>query len=74
MLVLVSILIKYFSDAKLSINYSNIEILSFFITINFISYEISNLITILTSPWDEDQIGVKSGTKHVLYEKITNFT
>ena len=74
MLVLVSILIKYFSDAKPSIYYSNIEILSFFMTVNFISYEISNLIIIITSPWDQDQIGVKSGTKNVLYEKMTNFT
>ena len=46
LLVLVSILNKYFSDTKLSIYYTNIEILTFFMTVNFISYEISNLITI----------------------------
>ena len=40
---------------------------------NFISYEISKLITILTSPWNQGQIGIKPYTKHVIYQKVLSF-
>ena len=25
------------------------------------------------SPWDWDQIGIKLGTKHIIYKKLANF-
>ena len=26
------------------------------------------------SPWDRNQIGIKLGTEHIIYEKLANFT
>ena len=39
-------------------------------------YLIFDLITVngKYSPWDRNQIGIKLGTEHIIYEKLANFT
>ena len=34
---------------------------------------ISILPSILDSPWERGQIGIKLGTKHIIYQKLANF-
>ena len=69
LLVLVSILInfKWYITVHLLFKLWKSELL-----VNFICYKILKLMTIRSSSWDRGHIGIKSGTKHVIYKKLAN--